>query len=181
MIRINLLPYREEKKKASAQRQMVIGAVSLALFLLLLTLFHLRISRGVAELEAEVEAARSRLTALTAVTGNLEKFKADKETLERKIGIIQDLEKDRGHAARIMDELASRISPQTEWLTGITKKGAKLRVEGVAVNNPAIAQFMRRLENSPYIGTVDLIASRQTTVSGVRLMGFVLLCSAEKG
>lgn len=180
MIRINLLPYREEKKKASAQRQMVIGVASLGLFFLLLILLYLHVNMGVAGLEVEVESARVRLNELTTVTGNLEKFKTDKETLERKIGIIKDLERGRDYSVHIMDELASRILPQSEWLTSITQKSGKLRVEGVAVNNPAIAQFMKRLEDSPYIGTVDLIASRQATVSGVRLMGFVLLCSAEK-
>jgi len=181
MIRINLLPYREEKKKASAQRQIVIGGVSLGLFLLLLILLHFYMSMGVARLEAEVESAHARLTALTKVTGDLEQFKADKETLEKKIGIIENLERGRTYSTHIMDELASSISPQTEWLTSITRRGNRLRVEGVAVNNPAIAQFMKRLEGSPYIGTVDLLASKQTTISGVKLMGFVLLCATEEG
>jgi len=181
MIRINLLPYREEKKKASVKRQIVVGVASLGVFFLLVISLHIYVVTGVAKLEAEVESAHARLNALTKVTGNLEQFKADKETLEKKIGIIGDLERDRTYSAHIMDELASRISPQTEWFTGITKKGNRVRVEGVAVNNPAIAQFMKRLEGSPYIGAVDLIASKQTTVSGIKLMGFVLLCTAEKG
>jgi len=181
MIRINLLPYREEKKKASAHRQIVVGVATLGLFFLLLILLHLHMGMDVERLEAEVETARTRLDVLTKVTGNLEQVTADKKILEKKIGIITDLEGGRTCSVHIMDELASRISPQTEWLTGITKKGTRLRVEGVAVNNPAIAQFMKRLEGSPYIRTVDLIASKQTTIAGVKLMGFVLLCAAEKG
>jgi len=181
MIRINLLPYREEKKKANLQRQVVIGAVSLGVFFLLLILLHLHTGRDIARLEAEVESARARLGALAAVTGDLEQFKTDKKTLEQKIGIITNLERNRSYSVHIMDELASRISPQSEWLTGVTKKGDTVRIEGVALDNPAIAQFMRRLEESPYIGAVDLIASRQTTISGVKLMGFVLLCTVAEG
>ena len=181
MIRINLLPYREEKKKASAQRQIVIGAVFLGLFFFILILLHLRTSADVARLETEVETARARLTALSRVTGDLEQVKTDKETLEKKIRIIKDLERGRTDSVHIMDELASRISPQTEWLTGMTKKGNRLRVEGMAVDNPAVARFMKKLEASPYIGTVDLIASKQATIAGVKLMEFVLLCAAEEG
>ena len=181
MIKINLLPHHEEKKKASIQRQIVVGLVSLGAFCLLLVLLHIHLGMGVARLEAEVTSARARLDALTAVTGDLEKLKADKTMLEKKIGIIRDLEKDRSYSVHIMDELASRISPQSEWLTRMAKKDHDLRVEGVAVNNSAIAQFMKRLEDSPYIGTVDLVASKQTTVSGVKLMEFVLLCTTEKG
>lgn len=181
MIRINLLPYREEKKKANVQRQIAVGAVSLGLFFLLLLFLHLHMRADAARLEVEVEAARARLDTLVKVAGGLQQVTADKETLKKKIEIIRDLERNRGDSVHIMDELASRISPQTEWLTGITKKGGRLRLEGVAVNNPAVAQFMRRLEASPYIGAVDLIASKQTTVAGVKLMGFVLLCAAAEG
>ena len=181
MIKINLLPYHEEKKKAGTKRQLLIGLVSFGVFLLLVTFLQIYMVTSVARLETEVQSARARLDALTKVAGNLEKFKSDKEMLEKKIGIIEDLERDRSYPVHIMDELASRISPQSEWLTSVAKKDNNLRVEGVAVNNPAIAQFMKRLEDSPYIKTVDLISSKQTTVSRVKLMEFVLLCTAEKG
>ncbi|MEA1970944.1 MAG: PilN domain-containing protein [Thermodesulfobacteriota bacterium] len=180
MIKINLLPYHEEKKRAGTKRQVLIGLVSFGGLLLLVVLFHVHMVMSVARLETEVQSARVKLDTLTKVAGDLEKFKSDKEMLEKKIGIIKDLERDRSYPVHIMDELASRIYPQREWLTSIAKKDNNLRVEGVAVNNPAIAQFMKRLEDSPYIRTVDLISSKQTTVSGVNLMAFVLLCTAEK-
>lgn len=181
MIRINLLPYHEEKKRASTKRQFVIWLASLGAFLLLMAVFHMYMIMGVSQLEARVESARVKLDTLEKITGDLEKFKSDKELLEKKIGIIENLERDRGYPVHIMDELASRISPEREWLTTVAKKENNLRVEGVAVNNPAIAQFMKRLEDSPYIRTVDLISSKQTVISGVKLMEFVLLCTAEKG
>ncbi|MCD6486535.1 MAG: PilN domain-containing protein [Syntrophobacterales bacterium] len=180
MIKINLLPYREEKKKASTKRQVFIWLISFGGLLLLVILFHVHMVMNVARLETEVQSARVKLDTLTKITGDLEKFKLDKEILEKKIGIIEALEKDRNYPVHIMDELASRISPQREWLTRVAKKDNNLRVEGVAVNNSAIAQFMKRLEGSPYIKTVDLISSKQTDVSGVKLMEFVLLCIAEK-
>jgi len=181
MTRINLLPYREEKKKASAKRQVLIGLVSFGIFFLVIVSLYVYVIMGIAKLETKAKSARIQLDALTKVTGNLEKFKADKKILEKKIGVIKDLEKNRAYPVHIMDELASRISPDSEWLTSVTEKDNSLRVKGVAVNNPAIAQFMKRLEESPYIKTVDLISSKQAVISGVKLMGFVLLCTAEKG
>jgi len=68
-----------------------------------------------------------------------------------------------------------------EWLTVVRKKDSVLSVKGLAVNNPAIAQFMKVLEGSPYIGMVDLISSRQITVSGIKMMEFELLCMTNKG
>ncbi|HPQ43293.1 MAG TPA: PilN domain-containing protein [Syntrophales bacterium] len=179
MIKINLLPYREEKAKAGTKRQLIIGLLSFGAFLLVLIALHIFMIMDVEKLETEVQSARTRLDSLTKVTGDLEKFKADKALLEKKIGIIESLEKNRTFPVHIMDELASRISPQREWITSFAQKDTNLRVEGIAVNNPAIAQFMKELEDSPYIQTVDLISSKQTIISGVKLMGFVLLCTAE--
>lgn len=180
MIRINLLPYREQQKKAHILRQLVVGVSVVALFSIILILLYFHVLGGVTVLEADVEAAHARLNALTKVTGNLQQFQSDKEILQKKIEIIRNLERDRDYSVHIMDEFASLISPKTEWLTGITKEGGTIRVQGLAANNPAIAQFMKRLETSPYIGIVDLVSSRQTTVSGVKLMEFVLLCTEER-
>jgi type IV pilus assembly protein PilN len=181
MIKINLLPYHEEKKRAGTKRQVLIGLVSFGVFFLLVIFLQICMVASVAKLETEVQSASTQLDALTKLTGNLDKFKTDKAILEKKIGVIKDLEKNRSYPVHIMDELASKISPQREWITSFAQKDNNLRVEGVAVDNPAIAQFMKRLEDSPYIKTVDLISSKQTTVSRVKLMEFVLLCTAEKG
>ncbi len=180
MIKINLLPYREEKKRAGTKRELFIWLFSFGGIILLIAVLHVYLCMGVARLETEVQSARVKLDALAKEAGNLEKFKSDKEMLEKKIGIITDLEKGRDYPVHIMDEIASRIFPQHEWLTAIAKKENNLRVEGIAVNNPAIAQFMKNLEESPYIRTVDLVSSKQTTISGAKLMEFVLLCTAEK-
>ncbi|MBW2648912.1 MAG: PilN domain-containing protein [Deltaproteobacteria bacterium] len=160
MTRINLLPYREERKRARAKRQVLIGLVSFGIFFLLVVSLHIYVAMNIAELETEVKSAHNKLDTLTKVTGDLGKFKANQALLEKKIGIIKDLERD---------------------ITSVAKKDNTLRVKGVAINNPAIAQFMKRLEGSPYIKTVDLISSKQMVISGVKLMGFTLLCTAEKG
>ncbi|MEA2014940.1 MAG: PilN domain-containing protein [Thermodesulfobacteriota bacterium] len=181
MIRINLLPYREKQKKASIRRLILIGMGSSGLFFLLLISLYLYTVMGIARLQTEVKSAHTQLNTLTKVTGDLKSFKANKLILEKKIGIINTLEKDRAYPAHLMDEIASRISPGSEWLTSISQRGTILNVTGVAINNPAIAQFMKVLEGSPYIRTVDLVSSSQRTVSGVKMMEFELLCMAEKG
>jgi len=181
MIRINLLPYREEQKKAGTRRLILVGLGFFGVFFLLAIFLHIYMVISVGKLQTEVKAARTQVNALKKVTGNLEKFKSDKRILEKKIGVIESLEKGRSYPVHLMDELASRISPRQEWLTVVRKKDSVLSVKGLAVNNPAIAQFMKVLEGSPYIGMVDLISSRQITVSGIKMMEFELLCMTNKG
>ncbi len=180
MVKINLLPYREEKEKANAKRQIVVALTCSGIFFFFIISIHIYISMGMGRLETEVASSRARLTELTSITGNLDEFKLDKERLERKIGIIESLEKGRDYSVHIVDEIASRISPKKEWLTSLNKSEGGLRIEGIALDNPAIAKLMQDLEASPYIGTVDLIASKQITISGVKVKAFNMLCSMEE-
>jgi len=83
------------------------------------------------------------------------------EKLEAKSNIIVMLEADRGGPVRIMDALTSLVVAEKMWLTSLTETGKKMDLAGVAMDNKTIADFMTRLEKSPYFKVVDLISSKQ--------------------
>jgi type IV pilus assembly protein PilN len=176
VIKINLLPYREERKKANLRRQFVMALIFLGVFMLLILSLHLYISTSISRLETKVEVANGKLTALKKITGNLEKFKKDKEIIKKKIDIIQRLERDRSAPAQLLDELAVRIPIGKAWLSSFKKAESTLTIDGVATDNPTIALFMKSLEESDYIESVDLISSKQINISDTKLMSFVLSC-----
>ena len=181
MIRINLLPYREEKRKADIKRQVVVIASVFLLFFIIVISLQLFMTLSVKRLEAEVKSGEERLAILTRITGDLDKFKKDKEILEKKIAIIENLEQGRSLPVHILDEFTERIPVGKVWLVTIRKSTDGLLVEGVAIDNPAIALFMMQLEKSSYFENVDLISSEQTSVSNVKLMTFTLSLIVEKG
>jgi type IV pilus assembly protein PilN len=181
MIRINLLPYREMRRKADIRRQIVILVSSALIFFLIIGSIQLYMSISIRNLEGEVKSAGEKLRVLVELTGDIDKFKKDKEIMERKVEIIENLEKNRKDPVRILDELSIRIPARQIWLTSIEKNGTYLKLEGVAVNNPAIALFMKTLEASSYIESVDLVSSRKTTFAETKLMSFTLSCILGKG
>lgn len=181
MIRINLLPYREEKRKADIKRQVIFIVGIFLLFFIIVGSLQLFMTLSVNSLQAEVKSAETRLAILTKITGDLDKFKKDKELLEKKIAIIENLEKGRTLPVHILDEFAERIPVGKVWLVTIKKSDDALLVEGVAIDNPAVALFMTQLERSSYFQSVDLISSEQTLISNVKLMTFTLSLNMEKG
>ncbi|MCK9274440.1 MAG: PilN domain-containing protein [Syntrophales bacterium] len=177
MIKINLIPYHEEMKKIQARRQLVIGAGAVIFLLLALASVHLFMTMSVKALHTKVEAATSELERLKAITGNLDKFKTDKALVEKKLSIINNLEGDRKESIHLLTELSKSIPAGKMWLTLFSKKERKISLEGMAVNNDAIASFMDRLEESPFIKSVDLVTSRQTYYADkIELKQFMLLC-----
>jgi len=177
MIRINLLPYREREKKENLKRQIIIIAASFTVFLFVLVSFQLYITTSISNLEKEVKDREDRLVVLTKVIGDMEVFKADKKDLEKKLAIIETLEENRLTPVRKLDELTQLVPSKDLWLEKFSEKGKDLRIEGVARDNLAIARFMKNLELSNYIESVDLISSKQTEMSGIKLQQFILTCA----
>lgn len=180
MIKINLLPYKEERKRAAMVRQIVTLSASVIIFILIIGTTHFYMTMTLNRLERDVETAKNKLEELTRITGDLEKFKRDKALVEKKIAIIQNLEKGRSGPVRILDEVAARIPTGRVWLMTIEHVGSNLVVEGMAKDNQTIAFFMKTLEESPFIGSVDLISSKQQIVAEVKLMRFRLSCKTQQ-
>jgi len=177
MIRINLLPYREKEKKENLKRQIIVITGSFIFFLLLLVFFQRSISMSITNLEKEVKNSEDRLVVLTKIVGDIEVFKADKNDLEKKLKIIKTLEENRLAPVRMLDELTMLVPANDLWLEKFSEKGKDLRIEGVARDNTVVARFMKNLELSNYIKSIDLVSSRQTESSGVKLQQFVMTCA----
>ena len=177
MIRINLLPYREKEKKENLKRQIIVITGSFIFFLLLLVFFQRSISMSITNLEKKVKNSEDRLVVLTKIVGDIEVFKADKNDLEKKLKIIKTLEENRLAPVRMLDELTMLVPANDLWLEKFSEKGKDLRIEGVARDNTVVARFMKNLELSNYIKSIDLVSSRQTESSGVKLQQFVMTCA----
>ncbi|MBM4270844.1 MAG: hypothetical protein FJ139_01600 [Deltaproteobacteria bacterium] len=180
MIRINLLPYREKEKKEGVARQVVILAGTLILFLIVVGSVQLYMSMKISSLEASVKEQEEKLAKLTKVIGDIEGFKKDKAVLEKKLGIINNLEANRLAPVIMLDELTKLVPTKDVWLDRLSEKGKDLMIEGTARNNIAVAHFMKNLAGASFIKSVDLVSTREKDVSGVKLQLFIISC-VKKG
>lgn len=176
MIRINLLPWREREKKENLKRQITVIAGSFIIFLLVLAFLQISIGASIGNLHKELKSAEDRIAVLTKVAGDIESFKTTKKELEKKLEIIKTLEENRLAPVRMLDELTRLVPTNKLWLEKFSEKGKALRIEGVARDNVAVAHFMKNLELSNYIKSVDLAVSKQKELSGIKLQQFTLEC-----
>lgn len=180
MIKINLLPYREKKKKENLQRQIVILSGTLVLFLLIIVAVHLFFSVSISGMETKIREAEARLVVLNKKVGDIEGFKRDKKELEQKLGVINSLERNRLFPVRVLDELNLLVPSKEAWLEKITQTGQELRIEGVARDNGTVARFMKRVEKAGFVQSVELVISKEREVAGVKLQQFILNCVMKK-
>jgi type IV pilus assembly protein PilN len=181
MIRINLLPYHEKAKKETQTRQIVIIAGAFIVFLLIVGAVHLWITMSVSGLEKDVKTKEERIVVLNKLIGEVEQIRNEKRILERKLGVIQNLEKNRNYPVRLFADVASQVPNKDVWLEKLSQKGQSLALEGKARDNFALVRFIKNMEGSMYIQSVELVSSKQTEVSGMKLQQFVLACVLKSG
>ena len=179
MLRINLLPIRQLKKRAKAKQQIAgfcVIFICLVAVLGLVVLYQTskinEIKKSVARLEREQKALAPKIKAV-------DKLKKDKKELKRKIAVIEHLKAQSSITVHILNDVANLVDNNRMWLTSLNQHGGSLSLTGVALDNQTIAQFMDRLTTSVYITAVNLSNASLKRISGKNLKIFSLHCSVS--
>jgi type IV pilus assembly protein PilN len=99
-------------------------------------------------------------------------FRKKKASLEKKIEVIEDLDRARNGPVRVMDELATRM-PERLWLTDLRTEGNAIALKGEGMDNELVAVLMRSLNESPYFEKVDLRGTELgNSKEGLKLVKF---------
>lgn len=177
MIRINLLPVRAARKKENIRRQISIFFLGVFFVVAVMGYVAFHLGRSISDLNTKIEDAQAELTKLEAITKKVNEIKKKLETLEAKMDIIAKLELNRGGPVRIMDALTSLVVAEKMWLTSLTEKDGAMSLKGVAMDNETIADFMTRIQKSPYFKVVDLNVSKQISLKmGKKFKEFTITC-----
>jgi len=171
MIRINLLPVREERRKASA-RQLALVLVAALLGSTLLSLaFHAKVRHDISSTRALTQATQKEIERFGPQLKQVEEFKKTKAEIEQKLGVIQSLHEARSGPVHVLDELATH-TPDRIWISKIAIHDGKLRMEGMSLDNELVALFLTALEESPFFKNVELVETQAKEKDGFRLNAF---------
>jgi len=75
--------------------------------------------------------------------------------------IIEQLQADRSQMVHLFDELVKTI-PTSARLSGLKQSGQSMSLDGVAQSNASVAEYMRNVESSPWMGHTDLRKTENT-------------------
>jgi type IV pilus assembly protein PilN len=175
MIRINLI--RGKRKK---RRELNVGFAFLLVTLVVLlgTLyFHTTVTGKIRSLETGIQQANAEVERLKKEIGEVEKFKARKAELQKKVDIISNLQKNRVGPVRHFEALSAAI-PEKCWIDKLEIRGERISVSGVALNNNTGANFMTALAQTGRFRDVVLGSADQAAVSNTKLVKYTLTFQA---
>ncbi|MDO5610557.1 MAG: PilN domain-containing protein [Pseudomonadota bacterium] len=162
MIRINLLPWREQRRKQREQAfyMMLGGSVLAAVLVSLLAWMWLngQISgqhERNAFLDQEIKKVEEQIT-------DIESLKQKKAALLNRKQVIEELQANRYQMVHLFDSLM-RTVPDGLVLTSLKQDGEQLTLEGRAQSNSRVATYMRNLESSGWMSRPDVTVIEAAT------------------
>lgn len=179
MIRINLLPVRQTRKRETVQQQLLAFAGVIIATIIGCIVWTAYNSSVAAERREQIAERRKELQQLDKIIGEVNEFTKKKQELEEKLKIIDQLKKGKTGPVRALDDLATEI-PNRVWLTKLEEKGSRVTVDGVAIEHEDVSAFMKALQKSKYFKNIVLGFSKKTSgAGGVTLYEFRITCSVD--
>lgn len=155
MARINLLPWRAERRK-QRQKEFVamlgLGAVTAVLISFLIVLYY----------DGQIDGQKDRNQYLTTQITEVNKQIAEiaeldkkKDRLLKRKEVIEELQSRRSLMVHLFDELARTVADGMQ-ITSIQQNGSELNIRGRAQSNARVSTYMRNLDASGWMAKPDL-------------------------
>jgi Tfp pilus assembly protein PilN len=142
--------------------------------------------KRVTELNASVEGALADSTKYANIIAANARLIARRDTIARKVAVIQTIDAGRYIWPHILDELSRSLPPYT-WLVDVltqpadsSEKTPNFRVEGRTGNNFALTKYLQDLESSPFVKNVKLISTELVRENEKLVYSFVLQAAYEE-
>ena len=177
MIRINLLPFRTERKKENVRRQVSLFLLSLALVLLVLGYYNWSLNSKIGKLNNRIETTNAELTKYNEINKEIARIKKNLEILRKKMAVIAQLESDRHAPVVLMDTMTEVLVAKRMWFTSLSVQERTVSIDGIALDEKTVADFMVRLQNSGLFSNVELKSVKRKMVEKSNLKSFQIVCT----
>ena len=175
MIKINLLLTRKEKKKVGIRKEFVVLIITFILLFLSFVFIQWKLDQDKEGVLEKISTTKKEISYYKTLITEVNKAKESQKVFQDKLNVINSLRKEKGSPARVLDEI-SVLKPDKIQLESLKKEGSRLGIEGIALDDETVANFMTNLRKSKVFKSVDLIVSEQIEQSKIKLKKFVLSC-----
>ena len=173
MIRINLLPHREEKRKARRQQFIALAGMTVVLAGVIALLVHTINAGRIEDQQAKNEFLRQEIALLDKQIDEIKRLKQQIDALLSRKQVIEALQANRTETVQVLNELARQV-PEGVYIRSVKQTGPRLNMVGFAQSGARVSNLMRNLEGSPLFGQPVLVEIRAATQNNRNVTQFIL-------
>ena len=156
MIKINLLP-KEARKRVGIGEQILIILLVLVVTFAGIGFYWSYLNGVIEQKRLAIARTNQRLQELQKIIDEIETFEAQRKALEQKLAVIAKLEKEQKLPVHLLDELYVTLEDDL-WLNFFQQSRNVMSVNGTALSNPVVSNYLRNLEQSQYFTNVELVS-----------------------
>src|SRR5437867_5627561 len=173
MVRINLLPHREQKRLAR-QRQFISLAVGLAVLgIAVVGLVHVIIAARIDNQINRNTLLKTEIAKLDAQIKEIDKLQEQTQALLARKQVVETLQSNRTEAVHLLDQLVRQL-PDGVYLRSVKQAGSKVTLVGYAQSNARVSTLMRNVESSPWLTGPELVEIKSVALDRQKVNEFTL-------
>jgi type IV pilus assembly protein PilN len=173
MATINLLPWREERRRERKRQFFIILGTAAGITLGIIVLVHGLFTQFIEHQQVRNKYIEDQIALLDKKITEIRELEKEKQRLLDRIRAIETLQTSRPVIVHLFDELVTTL-PEGVFLTEISQQGDAIAIKGVAQSNARVSSFMRNIEVSPWLKSPHLEVVEATAQDGRRLSNFTL-------
>lgn len=173
MIRINLLPHREERRKERRQQFYALAVLVAVLAGLIWFVGFGYIDRQIDGQVAKNQFLKKEIAELDKQIEEIRKLKEQTDALLARKQAIESLQTNRSETVHLLNELAKQL-PAGTYLRSIKQEQQRITLVGFAQSNARVSTLMQNLDSSPVMERPVLVEIKAASVGKQRLSQFTL-------
>jgi len=155
MAHVNLLPHRAARRKQREREFYIQLGVSFAAAIVFLLLWGSWMGERIDNQNDRNTMLQNEITQVDVRITKIKDLEKVRDHLLARKQIIEQLQADRSQMVHLFDELVKTI-PSSGRLTGVKQDGQSMSLDGVAQSNASVAEYMKNIEASPWLGHTEL-------------------------
>lgn len=173
MIKINLLPHRELKRKTRQQQFAVFAGIVCAFALITIWGVHIIFVGKIEYQNGRNQYLNNHIAILDRQIAEIRNIKNQTQELLARKSVVETLQGNRSEVVYLLDQLV-RLLPDGVYLKSVKQERHSINLTGYAQSNAWVSTLMRNLESSPWLESPALIEIKAVTVNNIRQNEFNL-------
>jgi type IV pilus assembly protein PilN len=179
MIRINLLPHREERRKERRQQFFIFLGLSLLAGAAIGLAGHLIITGYIESQENRNNIFKAEIAKLDKDIAEIQRLQEQIDSLLARKKVIESLQSHRAETVHLFNDLA-KLMPEGVVLKSLKQSGLRIELRGQAQSNARVSTLMRSLDSSAHLEKPQLVEVKAGSVEGRRVGDFTLIVTIER-
>ena len=173
MIRINLLPHREERRKQQQQQFIILLTFVLVIGAAVWFVVHSYLDEQLQTQQARNQYLQAEIVKLDKQIAEIQKLKEQTAALLARKRVVETLQSNRSEVVHLLDQLVRQL-PDGVYLKAVRQTGTRVTITGLTESQARVSTLMRNLESSPQLESPGLVEIKAVQQGRLRANEFIL-------